>query len=245
MIFDPYEIKTPEESNYLIAYIDILGTKEIISGSDGKEFFKLIHETLALATKGFIQSKGWGFDDLEFKIFSDNLLVAIQCEKNKLQEAFQTLSDFLTMLLIMFVYKGVFFRGGITYGKLAIDDTIVWGKGLIDAVQLEEQIAIYPRIVLSDSLVNLLDSFLKENERFNDVYSCFTDFDGCVYLDYIYYDEKSTEKILDTSNKFTDEKLSVTKNPRVAQKYLWHKNYLKLVKEKFVSSTNNNLIDNG
>lgn len=245
MIFDPYEIKKPEESDCLIAYIDLLGTKEYIDKGESKTIFDVIYDVFTLTTKGFAKFKLLGFNDLNFKIFSDNILISIKSDEANLPKNYETLSDFLTMLLIMFVYKGVFFRGGITYGKLAIDDTIVWGKGLIDAVQLEEQIAIYPRIVLSDSLVNLLDSFLKENESFNDVYSCFTDFDGCVYLDYIYYDEKSTEKILDTSNKFTDEKLSVTKNPRVAQKYLWHKNYLKLVKEKFVSSTNNNLIDNG
>lgn len=244
MIFEPYKIKKPEESDYLIAYIDLLGTKEYIDKGEDDEIFSLIYEAFTIATK-FVESKSWGFDDLKLKIFSDNILVAIKCEKKELADAFENISAFLIMLFSMFVMRGVFFRGGITYGKLAIDDTIVWGKGLVEAVQLEEKIAIYPRIVLSSSLVELLKSFLQKNENFEKVYSCFTDCDGCAYLDYFYYGKESNGKMLDTSNKFTDEKLSVTKNPRVVQKYLWHKNYLKLVEEKFDSSTNNNLIDNG
>lgn len=243
MEFEPYKIKKPEESDYLIAYIDLLGTKEYVEKGDDNVIFDYIYEAYTLATKGFVEDKVWGFDDIKYKIFSDNLLVAIKAEKENLPEAYNTIYCYLVMLLLMLITKGVLFRGGMTYGKLAIDDTIVWGKGLIEVVQIEEKIAIYPRIVLSDSLVNTLKSFLKENMSFEDEYSCFTDFDGCVYFDYIFYSKESTDKIYESSNEFIDKKLIDEKNPRIIQKYLWHKNFLKLSKEKFDSMLQENSFD--
>ena len=37
MEFEPYKIKKPEESDYLIAYIDLLGTKEYVEKFGTKE----------------------------------------------------------------------------------------------------------------------------------------------------------------------------------------------------------------
>ena len=37
------------------------------------------------------------------------------------------------------------------YGKLYIDDNIIYGKGVIDAYKTESEIAIFPRIIIDNT----------------------------------------------------------------------------------------------
>ena len=67
---------------------------------------------------------------------------------------------FLTFLAIIadiqrnFVLRyGLFLRGGITIGELSFNEDFVFGKGLIDAVALEET-AIYPRIIMGQAVLD-------------------------------------------------------------------------------------------
>lgn len=41
-------------------------------------------------------------------------------------------------------------RGGITIGDFYIDDMFVWGAALVKAYELEEKIAVYPRVILDE-----------------------------------------------------------------------------------------------
>ena len=222
----------PKEADYLIAYIDILGTKEYVAKGESKEIFDLIHGSFVMSTKILPQLELFGFGNLKFKIFSDNILIALKTDKTNIEEAFNLLSKFLKIFLLLFVMKGTLFRGGISYGKLAIDDIIVWGKGLVDAVFLEERIAIYPRIVLNTSLVSLLKDFC-EKEEFENKYSCVVDDDGCCYYDYIDYKEPVTGKWLKANYTLINQKLSEENDPKIVQKYYWHLNYLNHAKDKF------------
>ena len=40
---------------------------------------------------------------------------------------------------------GLFLRGGIKRGTLSVNSDYIFGQGLIDVVEIEENIAIYPR----------------------------------------------------------------------------------------------------
>ncbi len=43
-------------------------------------------------------------------------------------------------------------RGGIADGTFFADDTMIWGQALVDAYKIEETVAVYPRVVVQDSL---------------------------------------------------------------------------------------------
>jgi len=45
--------------------------------------------------------------------------------------------------------SGFFLRGGLTLGKFHISDEVIFGPALVDAVEIEEKVAVSPRIVLS------------------------------------------------------------------------------------------------
>lgn len=40
-------------------------------------------------------------------------------------------------------------RGGITIGELFIDNAVVWGTSLIEAYAIENNLANYPRVIVS------------------------------------------------------------------------------------------------
>ena len=48
---------------------------------------------------------------------------------------------------------GLFLRGRIKRGSLSINRDYVFGQGIIDVVVIEEKLAIYPRIIVDEELV--------------------------------------------------------------------------------------------
>lgn len=100
-------------------------------------------------------------------------------------------------------------RGGITIGELFIDNSIVWGTGLIKAYKMENEIAIYPRILVSQELLNIYDSY---KQKTINIYALIEkDFDGLWFADYMMaapnldniprLAEKLKEQINDYKNK--------------------------------------------
>lgn len=53
--------------------------------------------------------------------------------------------------------------GGIAIGELFIDDTIVWGKGLIKAYEIENSLAVFPRVIISKEVIKKYDREKKES----------------------------------------------------------------------------------
>ena len=108
-----------------------------------------------------MESKLHIFGNLVFKVFSDNILIAHELDDaGDWYAAYKSVVEFLKHFLSRFLCQGVLFRGGITMGMLAINDVMVWGSGLVDVVNLEEKVAIYPRIVISNEL-----ACLKSNDQ--------------------------------------------------------------------------------
>jgi hypothetical protein len=74
---------------------------------------------------------------------------------------------------------GFLIRGGVAFGKLYHSNGVVFGKGMIEAFELESKTAFYPRVVLSHSLINhsaFPDSDLHIRK----------DFDGVLCIDYFF-----------------------------------------------------------
>jgi hypothetical protein len=72
---------------------------------------------------------------------------------------------------------GFLVRGAMTIGKLHHAGGVVFGKGLVEAYQLESQVAIYPRVILSNSIISK-SVWTQDNQFVED------DFDGMRYLNY-------------------------------------------------------------
>lgn len=136
-------------SNHIIAYLDILGTKDMICNDDNFDFLNHLNMFMEDA----IEESGGGIfpkkEKIFVKIFSDNILLAIELKENdeqrenKIAILFNTVANIYNEIL----RYGYLMRGAIVEGEFFHNEIIVYGKGLVEAVRLEKE-AKYPRIIV-------------------------------------------------------------------------------------------------
>ena len=221
----------PEEKDYIIAYIDLLGTRELIKKTNDNDAFENIYYVFLSATKIIPNVKVFNYDNLKIKVFSDNILVALEVDDLKSKESVYTsydnLTDFLYYFLHMILNNGFFFRGAITLNKLLINDIMVWGSGLSEVVYLEENIANYPRIILSEKLLSVFDKYNLDGVKYEEKFKCLKDFDGCVFFDFFdYNDWGMMDQLLKNIQQCINEVLLNEQNPKILQKYCWLQSYI-------------------
>ena len=137
-------------SNHIIAYLDILGAKDIICNDNNFDFLNHLNMFMEDA----IEESGGGVfpreEKIYIKIFSDNILLAIELKENdeqrenKIAILFNTVANIYNEIL----RYGYLMRGAIVEGEFFHNDIIVYGKGLVEAVHMEEKEADVPRILV-------------------------------------------------------------------------------------------------
>jgi hypothetical protein len=161
-----------------VAFIDILGFKEIVRKSETDNI--LLHSILdaMLFLKKFELPKAWELTTIEIEetaqktgidkfniekqvqctCFSDSVVVSVLCDDNSVNESVSTLIANLSLLGANLITQGILIRGGITFGNLIHrSDGVVVGQGLIDSYQIESKLARYPRIILSKKIIEKIN----------------------------------------------------------------------------------------
>jgi hypothetical protein len=62
----------------------------------------------------------------------------------------------MALLALHLLVRGVFVRGGIAVGSLHHDNSMVFGPALVEAYRLQQELARFPRIVLSPAVAGLM-----------------------------------------------------------------------------------------
>lgn len=144
-------------TEYLIAYLDLLGVKNNIKEDLFDDYLNLldkIYEESIHYIKTIV--KNTELRDIKIKIFSDNIIFAYPLENNQAKNINNLIVPFI-ILITAFQYHclkyGEILRGGITIDKLYIDDKFVYGNGLLNAYYIEDNIAIYPRIIIDNKVL--------------------------------------------------------------------------------------------
>lgn len=137
-------------SNHIIAYLDMLGAKQMICNDNDFNFLNhlnmFMEDVIEESGNGIFQHK----EEIFIKIFSDNILLAIELKENdeqrddKIAILFNTVANIYNEIL----RYGYLMRGAIIEGEFFHNDIIVYGKGLVEAVYLEEKEANVPRILV-------------------------------------------------------------------------------------------------
>lgn len=178
------------ESNYLIVFLDILGYKEKVrKGNVSKE--KLLKSTIELVSEIKSIPDYCKFDDeiIGVRTFSDNFLIYYKLNEELTHRDASIVFDILyrvcyTQYCFLGQYK-LMIRGGVVIDKMYVNDDIVFGEGLIASYELENKVAIYPRIVLDDNTFNELIKISKLlPSRIDTDFIMPQDYDGVRYLDY-------------------------------------------------------------
>jgi len=185
----------------LVAFIDILGFKEIVKQSENDQSkIELIYSVLNYL-KNWETSEVWDLkrveieEDTQYKgvenfdirektnstSFSDSIVVSVKVDNN-VNEMASTLIVNLAYIGAILLEQGILFRGGLTIGNLVHNENgTVFGQGLIDAYKLESSSAKYPRIILSDKLLKELNYPLKTKRNRYPYHQYIHRFDdGCV-----------------------------------------------------------------
>jgi len=213
---------TKKLSKHLVLYIDILGIKDKMLNNESEIYLNII-------TFFWDYMNSWKKDVIEilaakkvfFKVFSDNICVAIPVSENEnnITELCYSILTFAQIIYKSAIDKKLLVRGGIAYGDLYIDENMVYGEALINAYILESKIAKYPRIVISNDFIKLL------HNEYNEEYEL--DFDNlyCIkFLNHINNVQTERESIYKFLSKEIDKN---TSNLDVQQKYSWVLNKLR------------------
>ena len=155
-------------SEHCVAYLDILGGKNKIYNDNNHEFLNLLNMIYedAIEETHFIFRK----KDISTRIFSDNILFAIKIEEND-NHAEEKISDLLNLTantILEALCYGILLRGAITLGDFFHNEIFVYGKALVESVEMEEKYAIYPRVITTDEVQQIVPQcFYKDPDGLN------------------------------------------------------------------------------
>ena len=217
------EIKYEER---LVAFIDILGFKEIVKQSEkDPSKVELIYSVLNYL-KNWEISKNWdlklveieedaqkrGLENFDIRgktnstSFSDSIVVSVKVDNN-VNEMTSTLIVNLANIGAILFEQGILFRGGLTIGNIIHNENgTVFGQGLIDAYKLESSSAKYPRIILSDKLISKLNYPITTKRDRYPYYQYIDRFeDGCVGFHQMQY-----YQVMESWEEMTTEKLTTS-----------------------------------
>lgn len=170
---------TQYENRY-VAFIDILGFKELIKLSATNEhsdsernseahsvsaIFNALDQNFSSINETYEQiSRDTESPDLRFNTFSDFVVIS----SNLTHAGLDALVFSVWFVIREWLSKGFISRGGISKGKVVHRNyeegkaPIIFGPAYISAYQLESEIADYPRVILSKD-VRIIHSEIKQN----------------------------------------------------------------------------------
>lgn len=219
-------------NDYYILYLDILGYKSHMAKTNNdpetqKEFFNQIKYIVDDCYKKESEKKN-GKSYIKVKVFSDNILFAIRVIKDSKQndENIRRLCSIASRMQEMFLRRyGILFRGAITKGQLYIDDRFVFGQGIINAYELENNLALYPRILIDKGLES--ETYILDSRHRIDSDKLFDDYKFINFLCYyIPAEEYESNRDINVIKAKIENLIQNTTDTRALQKIKWAMNYV-------------------
>lgn len=217
-----------ETKNCIVAFVDLLGTSEAIKNDESHVNLNSMNDLLQAAFDMCLD-KHICKDDVQVKAFSDNIVFSMEipddiAQKDKMVRV-HNIIEICAYFQIAAFSRGIATRGGITIGSYFCNDIFVWGKALLRAYKLENKIAVYPRIILDENILDLLP----DRDENGNKHHVLVDEDGITFLDYLSFfsmstrDEYIKSTIADTELiiKYLDH------DERAIQKIRWIASYLR------------------
>lgn len=229
-----------KEVDKVVCYIDIMGMKNKMDDESCDDLKMVYAIQEMIAGNPDVQKDG-----LFISAFSDCMYIIT--EQENLDHLFEFVACLAYHLLVKNKtidekeeYDCIKIRGGITYGKVLFWDEeegneqiprldIVSGPAVKRAYILESQKAVYPRVLVDNDLLKLLNKqqyskfcLLPLSERIND----------CRYFDFLEYVSVNKEQDMSDINNCIDfvesemEDALKASDARLAGKLLWYKKYL-------------------
>ncbi|MGV0964908.1 hypothetical protein [Empedobacter falsenii] len=205
----------------MLGYGDINGhIKEEESAEDFYKFMKSNSDIFAFQDRQEMRDiyensdtfNLYDYYDIKVNFISDSIIISYNPieQKDEIPEGYYYFHSANTLIIIIkrlqtLIYKclkekNIFLRGGISNKYCFIKDNFAFGEGLIEAYKTESQIAKYPRICLSNSVIEnskLIKCFEYLCEKIYFYDSFIAEENNVFFLDYLahnIYDIPQTEE---------------------------------------------------
>lgn len=232
-----------EYKKQLVAFIDILGFKELIeeASRNPSDALLIIGKLNNSITKAMESSHELNSDlqmseenkRYKVKIFSDCICISYDCGFDDNEITSNSIFIFLLSLIYLQAelhLNKIFIRGGVSYDFHYSNESIIFSSALVNSYEIESKDAIYPRIVIDKSLIDYLKIVEHEAnfEILNEILK--KDVDGLIFIDYLEIigemDEESDKEAFLVNHKgIIEEILSSSLKPKIREKYLWLAKY--------------------
>lgn len=221
-----------------IAFVDILGFKNIVKKASQDEQYQkkvsaILYHIAKIKTDNYDNEHAQYGKYSDVAVYSDSIVISYPCELNDDSTLVYLLVD-LVYLSLTLARNDIFIRGGVTVGKVIHDKNISWGPAFVSAYEIEEENAIYPRIIIDKSVIDRNKEIEEKIGGFNeddDVSDLIEqDADGLFYLDYLaQWEEFDAEDdyfdcLKDISSNVI-RNINNAPNAKIKMKYIWYANY--------------------
>lgn len=233
-----------EYQHTLTTFFDVLGFRELVASRE-PEFILSVLQKLSRR----YEPQDEVDDELEIKMiaFSDCVVrsVDILSDRNVTFPTGLLLDEVFNLgwLQSLLIYDdGVFLRGALTAERLYMSDGVVFGPALINAYEIESRHACYPRVIVDDVVVELLEKYpgllgMRHNDFEDEMeyLNAYTriDFDGRRFVDYLNLDFGDPEDFVELLIRHRKHVIqNATENrevPKVLKKYHWAAAYHNVV----------------
>lgn len=214
---------------YCVAFVDILGFKNMTSNGQINIYGPIINEAIENMKK-ITKIKHVAFRENLFSYsiqtvqFADSIVLLFPKD---FKHCMLSMS-WLAFLQFELAKKGIFLRGAICTGQMYIDEhrDIYYGEAWNKAVQQEEK-AVYPRIILERSLALMIENDLRGiNEGVIEFYLSSDDYYVLsTFRDYFWADGDAVDYFYQNDMKMIltkiNEKITNERNDSILRKYSW------------------------
>lgn len=144
-----------EYVNSYIAFLDILGFKELVRSHTCPEIVKIFDEinTQYLITCDETHQPLVSLDNVHLKVMSDSICLYIPTSVDNSLPVLVGLCAYLQVRLWR-LERPILVRGGIVQGNIYANGDVTFGTGLTNAYLLEERNAKVPRIIITKETID-------------------------------------------------------------------------------------------
>lgn len=167
------DLKNVKYKDSIVGILDILGFKNAIKNED-EESLKVLQKIMA--SELFMNTSLVSLKNININMLSDTFIVS---SENITSYSVMSVITILENIRRGLMNNGFLCRGSVVSGKHFFKDEILISPAFIRTYEIEEKEAIYPRIIIENALVDLLEKSEKnEKEIFFPKCIIEKDFDG-------------------------------------------------------------------
>ena len=252
-------------SKSFVAFLDVLGFSEMVKKNKIEKiekYFSIVNEAIS-QIKSIKEKK-----DIKFIVISDSVILTIPKENLDSSDnnffCLRQLCIAIGFIQQKLAEENIWIRGAISFGDTFIDEdnNQIVGPAYIDAYKLEDEIALYPRVILDSRIIDtlhcsyaqeLIEKINKKNEDANKQYNDKILWDNEVLFNWNYQNNGIMNKFNQDTPLYIDylspifgkndgEKInkiieniskSIYMDNRYYLKYRWVIDYMKILANKY------------